>query len=244
MVVDLVRLTGLLRMPSFILKVCELSRSITCRLFMLKRYFNRKGPTTADAMMINVHPFWVHAFDLFIICHLLNVYHMMVLIFQQYAFHLAFQSSPRHSIDGDDLHPHTPNALVHPPGLLWTIRHHGPSPVLKWDCLMSTAASQRAYSYWSTIQEFHNDIAEKRFDSLWWSFGFNLVYVFHVVFLVYIVILQCSTRLSLPSKLIRTGVVFNVWGRFGGCWKGVAHHLEHQVHEFLFASTSSDMTGI
>ena len=56
---------------------------------------------------------------------------------------------------------------------------------------------------------------------------------FTLFFLVYIVILQCSTRLSLPSKLIRTGVVFNVWGRFGGCWKGVAHHLEHQVHEFL-----------
>ena len=112
MVVDLVRLIGLLRMPSLILKVCELSRSITCRLFMLKGYLNRKGPTTADAMIINVHPFWVHAFDLFIICHLLNVYHMMVLIFQQYAFHLAFQSSPRHSIDRWRL-PSPINFLMH-----------------------------------------------------------------------------------------------------------------------------------
>ena len=56
------------------------------------------------------------------------------------------------------------------------------------------------------IQEWH---CWKEFYSLWLSFGFNLVYVLHVVFFG-LVILQCSTRLSLPSKLIRTGVVWRL----------------------------------
>jgi len=210
---------------------------------MLNRYFNRKGPTTADAMIINVKS---------ILGTCIRSFH-----------HLSFVE--RLPYNGSNV----PTSCIPSSTVITSTKHRwrrwrwpsptyflmhlsilqvyyeplditGPALSSNWIvwCRLQRANKLLNDDVW-TIQEWH---CWKEFDSLWLSFGFNLVYVLHVVFFG-LVILQCSTRLSLPPKLIRTGVV---WRLRSFWWV-----LERSCPPFGapgawidFASTSSDMTGI